>query len=151
MDFITLDAPAEDNGLALMLRGLLEENLAASQPKREDFASIRTCFALIAPDAEVEVSLWFEGGRCTLYNGVRAGTEVTITADSGKIPELSLLSFRFGLPWLLDDAGKEFLRAFALREIAITGLIDLPLPHPLRSLRRVMDMLRLVRALSVSS
>jgi hypothetical protein len=150
MGLIKLDDTAQDNGLALMLHGLLEENLAAHQTKREDFASIRTRFALVAPDAEVQVSLWFDSGHCTVYDGVRHGTEVTITADSGKIPELSQLRMRHGLPWLFDDIGKGLVLSLVQREIAIRGLVDLPIPHPFDTLRRGVDLLRLTRVLSVA-
>ena len=150
MALITLDSPAEDNGLALMLHGLLEENLAAHRSKRRNFTAIRTRFAIIAPDAEVKVSLWFEAGHCTLYDGVRDGTDVIITADSGKIPELSQLRIRFGMPWILDEAGKGLVRSFLVGEIRIEGLLDLPIPHPISSLHRVLDLVRLTRVLSVN-
>jgi hypothetical protein len=150
MGLITLDETAQDNGLALMLHGLLEENLAAHQAKRENFAAIRTRFALIAPDAEVQVSLWFDDGHCVIYDGVRNGTEVTITADSGKIPELSQVRMRLGMPWLLDDAGKGLVLSFVQGQIAIEGLVDLPFLHIRDTLRRLYDLLRLTRVLSVA-
>lgn len=150
MGLITLDDTAQDNGLALMLHGLLEENLAAHQSKREDFAAIRTRFALVAPDAEVKVSLWFDDGHCTVYDGVRHGTEITITADSGKIPELSQLRMRLGLPWLFDNVGKGLVLSLVMHQIAIHGLVDMPWPHLMDTLRRGHDLLRLTRVLSVA-
>ena len=147
---IDLDPRAEDNGLALMLKGLLDENIAASASKLRDFGAINTRFAVVAPDAEVTVTLWFESGTCTIYDGLREGVEVVITADSGKIPELSLLQMRYGIPWLLDDAGKSFVRALLSREIKIAGLVDLPIPRPLSTARRAIDLLRLTRVLSVN-
>src|SRR5438477_11612145 len=98
MDVIKMDERAEDNGLAVMLHGLLSENVAASHGKRRDFEAIHTRFAVDAPDAEVQVTLWFEGGRCTIYDGIRHGAEVIVTADSDKIPEVSLLQIRYGPP-----------------------------------------------------
>jgi hypothetical protein len=150
MDTITVDASAEDNGLAAMLHGLLGENIAASDGKRRDFEAIRTGFAVVAPDADVAVTLAFDGGRCTIYDGRRVEAEVVITADSGKIPELSLLQIRYGLPWILDEAGQGFLRALVKREIKIEGLVDLPLPDPRATLRRALDLVRLTRVLSVN-
>jgi hypothetical protein len=150
MDVVTLDAQAADNGLAMMLQGLLAENLAASDKKRRDFESMTSTFGIVAPDAEVTVTLAFAGGRCTIYDGLRHEPDLVITADSGKIPELSLLSIRYGLPWLLDDQGKSFVRALLTREIRIDGLIRIP-PTPLRTAKAALDLVRLTRILSVNS
>jgi hypothetical protein len=150
MDVVTLDAQAADNGLAMMLQGLLAENLAASDKKRRDFESMTSTFGIVAPDAEVTVTLAFAGGRCTIYDGLRHEPDLVITADSGKIPEMSLLSIRYGLPWLLDDNGKNFVRALVKREIRIDGLIRIP-PTPLKTAKAAIDLVRLTRILSVNS
>ena len=150
MDVVTLDAQAADNGLAMMLQGLLAENLAASDKKRRDFESMTSTFGIVAPDAEVTVTLAFAGGRCTIYDGLRHEPDLVITADSGKIPEMSLLSIRYGLPWLLDDNGKNFVRALVKREIRIDGLIRIP-PTPLKTAKAALDLVRHTRILSVNS
>jgi hypothetical protein len=150
MDPIALDSRAEENGLAAMVQGLLSENVAASAGKRADFEAIHTSFAIVAPDADVAITLLFAGGRCTIHDGLLPEAEVVITADSGKIPELSLLQIRYGLPWVLDEAGQGFVRALVKREIRIGGLVDLPFPRPRDTLRRAFDLVRLTRVLSVN-
>ena len=111
MDVVTLDAQAADNGLAMMLQGLFAENLAASDaPSAATSSRCRSTFGIVAPDAEVTVTLAFGGGRCTIYDGLRHEPDLVITADSGKIPEMSLLTIRYGMPWLLDEQRQE-LRA----------------------------------------
>src|SRR3989442_609929 len=60
---VTLAPGADENGLAVMLQGLLAENLAASDAKRRDAGAIATSFGVIAPDAEVQVTLEFARGR----------------------------------------------------------------------------------------
>jgi hypothetical protein len=150
MDVVTLDAQAADNGLAMMLQGLLAENLAASDKKRRDFESMSSTFGIVAPDAEVTVTLAFSDGRCTIYDGLRHEPDLVITADSGKIPEMSLLSIRYGMPWLLDDNGKNFVRALIKREIRIDGLIRIP-PTPFKTAKAALDLVRLTRILSVNS
>lgn len=150
MDVVTLDAQAADNGLAMMLQGLLAENLAASERKRRDFESMSSTFGIVAPDAEVTVTLAFSDGRCTIYDGLRHEPDLVITADSGKIPEMSLLSIRYGLPWLLDENGKNFVRALIRREIRIDGLVRIP-PTPLKTAKAALDLVRLTRILSVNS
>ncbi len=153
MDTVTLDAQAADNGLAMMLQGLLAENLAASDKKRRDFEAMSSTFGIVAPDAEVTVTLEFSDGRCTIYDGLRHEPDLVITADSGKIPEMSLLSIRYGLPWLLDENGKNFVRALLKREIRINPLIQIP-PTPLWAMTKAkaaVDLVRLTRILSVNS
>jgi hypothetical protein len=148
MDAVILDGRAGDNGLALMLQGLLSESIETSGAKRRDFQQMDSTFGIVAPDAEVTVTLAFSRGRCTIYDGLREPTLV-ITADSGKIPELSLLQIRYGLPWLFDDNGKGFVLSLLKREIRIDGLIRIP-PTPLRTARAALDLVRLTRILSVS-
>jgi hypothetical protein len=156
MDAVLLDAQAGDNGLAMMLQALLAENLAASAGKRHDFENMSSTFGIVAPDADVTVTLRFGHGRCTIYDGLRHDPDLVITADSAKIPEMSLLkfrelellSFRIEVPWLIDEPWKQFARALVKREIRIDGFIRLP-PTPLRSARAALDLIRLTRLLSV--
>ena len=150
MDLVTLDAMAADNGLALMLQGLLAESIAADEGKRRAFESMSSTLAIVAPDADVTVTLVFEGGRCTIYDGMRHEPALVITADSGKIPEMSLLKIRYGLPWLLDENGKSFVLSLLKREIRIDGLVRIP-PTPFRTARAALDLVRLTRILSVNS
>ncbi len=149
-DVVTLDARAADNGLALMLQGLLAESIAADEGKRRAFESMHSTLAIVAPDADVTVTLVFEGGRCTIYDGMRHEPALVITADSGKIPEMSLLKIRYGLPWLLDENGQSFVRSLLKREIRIDGLIKIP-PTPLKTARAALDLVRLTRILSVNA
>lgn len=149
-DVVTLDARAADNGLALMLQGLIAESIAQSGDKRRDFEAMGSTFGIVAPDAEVTVTLEFRHGRCTIYDGLRKEPALVITADSGKIPEMSLLRIRYGMPWLLDDNGKSFVRSLITREIRIDGLVRIP-PTPFRTARAALDLLRLTRILSVNS
>jgi hypothetical protein len=153
MDVVTLDAQAADNGLAMMLQGLLAESVAGSSAKRRDFEAMTSSFGIVAPDAEVTVTLEFGGGRCTIYDGLRHEPDLVITADSGKIPELSLLPFRYGVPWLLEEQGqkqmKDLVMALLKREIRINGLIKIP-PTPLRTAKASIDLFRLMRILSVT-
>ena len=153
MDVVTLDAQAADNGLAMMLQGLLAESVAASSSKRRDFEAMTSRFGIVAPDAEVTVTLEFDRGRCVIYDGLRHEPDLVITADSGKIPELSLIPFRYGVPWVLESAGqqavKQLLLAMVKREIRIDGLVRIP-PTPIRTAKAAIDLFRLTRILSVA-
>src|SRR6476646_7569737 len=111
---------------------------------------MESTFGIVAPDAEVTVTLAFTGGRCTIYDGLRKEPALVITADSGKIPEMSLLQIRYGLPWVFDDNGKAFVMSLLRREIRIDGLIRIP-PTPFKTARAAIDLVRLTRILSVNS
>ncbi len=153
MDVVQLDAQAADNGLAMMLQGLISESLVASEAKRRDFEAMTSRFGIVAPDAEVTVTLEFDHGRCVIYDGLKHEPDLVITADSGKIPELSLIPFRYGVPWLLEAQGqqavKQLLFAMLQREIRIDGLIRIP-PTPVRTAKAAIDLFRLTRILSVA-
>ena len=150
MDVVTLDARAADNGLALMLQGLIAESIAADAGKRRVFEAMSSTFGIVAPDAEVTVTLEFGQGRCTIYDGLRHEPALVITADSGKIPEMSMLKIRYGMPWLLDENGQGFVRSLHKREIRIDGLIRIP-PTPFKTAKAALDLVRLTRILSVNS
>jgi hypothetical protein len=97
MGEVFLDASAGENGLALMLQGLLTERLD-SPKKRRDFSAMSSSITIAAPDADVQVTLAFRDGQCTIYDGA-VNPDVVIRADSSKIPELTLVSLRYGMPW----------------------------------------------------
>src|SRR5436190_867953 len=133
-----------------MLQGLLAESIAGSEYKRRSFEAMASTFGIVAPDAEVTVTLEFGQGRCTIYDGLRHEPALVITADSGKIPEMSMLKIRYGMPWLFDENGKGFVRSLLKREIRIDGLIRIP-PTPFKTAQAALDLVRLTRILSVNS
>lgn len=150
MNTVELVGAAEENGLALMLKGLLEESIAASTSKRLAFQAMRSSFAIAARDAEVQVTLSFDRGLCAIHDGIYAQPALFLDADTDKIPEMSQLKIRFGLPWLMDDAGKNFVRSLVKKQIQIKGIVS-GLRHPLRTSQALLDLVRLTQILSVVS
>jgi hypothetical protein len=150
LDNVTLDALAAENGLAMMLQGLLKDSLSASERKRRDFDAMSSTFGVVAPDAEASVTLRFVGGHCVIYDGLRDEPDLVITAETGRIPELGLMQIRYGLPWLFDRQGKALVVSLLQRQIRIEGLLRL-LPQPLRSARAALDLVRLARILSINT
>jgi hypothetical protein len=150
MDFVTLDGGAGDNGLGLLLHGLFVENLATSDGKRRTLAAMSSTFGVVAPDVDVAVTLTFGDGRCRIDDGLGRATDAVIHVDSGRIPELSLLSSRCGLPWLYDEPGQRLVRALWQRQIRIDGLAPTSPRRTVRSVRAAVDLLRLTRILSVN-
>ncbi|TPW01167.1 MAG: hypothetical protein FD124_3777 [Alphaproteobacteria bacterium] len=100
MSQVTLAPGAEANGLALMIAGLIEQNLADAPKKRADFTRMRGRVAIVAEDAGVAVTLVFDGGRLEVHDGITGMPDVTVRADSDDVVALSQveLTRRFALP-----------------------------------------------------
>lgn len=100
MSQVSLAPGAEDNGLASMIAGLIEQNLADAPRKRADFQRMRGRVAIVAEDAGVAVTLVFDGGRLQVHDGIAGVPDVTVRADSDDVVALSQveLTRRFALP-----------------------------------------------------
>ena len=98
---ITLAPGADENGLAVMLADLLRQNLESKPHKNRDLQAIdKARIAILAEDAEVAMTLHFDHGDLTVYDGVVGVPDVTVRASSDVILALSNmpLTRRFGLP-----------------------------------------------------
>jgi hypothetical protein len=89
MTKITLAQGAEENGLAVMLADLLRQNLDSKPHKTRDLKAITGRIAILAEDAEVAMTLRFDHGDLTLYDGVVGIPDVTVRASSDVILALS--------------------------------------------------------------
>src|SRR5439155_837655 len=87
----------EPNGLASMLGGLLEANLAA-HPERVGLLDRRATFAIRVPDVDVAVSIRLTPGLVTVRNGIIGRPDIVVEADSETLMGLSTVPLRFGLP-----------------------------------------------------
>ena len=123
---ITVDGSAEENGLGNMVAELLRANVESSAYKKKVFSRMKGSVGLVATDAEVKVTLVFDRGRCVVYDGVREGTGVSVSADSDSIIELSNLRLVGGLPWYFDKAGRAVASKAFRRAIRIRGLLRHP-------------------------
>jgi hypothetical protein len=97
---IVLAPGAEDNGLANMLADLLRQNLEAKPHKQGDFRALSGSYAIVADDAEVALTLRFERGTLTIFDGIVGIPDVTIRGGSDVILALSNLPVTrpLGLP-----------------------------------------------------
>ena len=93
---IELDTAAQSNGLALMVADLILQNLKEHPSKREDFARLRGRVAIVAEDADVAMTLHFEGNMLTVYDGISGIPDVTVRARG---PSLA----QFGVPGVLAN------------------------------------------------
>jgi hypothetical protein len=98
---VTLAPGAEENGLAMMLRDLVQQNLEAKPHKKGDFEALRGSVSIVADDADVALTMRFElGGKCTIHDGIVGIPDVTIRGPSEAVLALSNmpLTTRLGLP-----------------------------------------------------
>ncbi len=124
---ITVDPGAEENGLGNMVAELLRANVGTSDYKKRVFLRMKGSVGLDATDAEVQVTLSFDRGRCVVYDGLREKTAVTVSADSDSIIELSNVKLVGGLPFYLDRAGRAVVGKALRGVIRIRGLLRHPI------------------------
>jgi hypothetical protein len=114
----------EPNGMAAMLGGLLEANLAA-HPEREALLAPAT-FAISAPDVGAGVSIRLMPGKVLIRNGVVSRPDILVEADSETLVGLSSVPLRFGLPDARSKEGREVNRKLLKRQLKVRGLLRHP-------------------------
>ncbi|HXF56615.1 MAG TPA: hypothetical protein VNO34_03410 [Actinomycetota bacterium] len=112
----------EPNGLATLLCGLIEQNLAR-HPERARFLSPPATVAVEAPDVGVAASLRFSPGLVRVRNGVVGRPQVHVRADSQALVGMAAVPTRFGLPDLRSPEGRALLRRLLRREVRVKGMV----------------------------
>lgn len=128
---VELAPGTDENGLALMLADLVQQNLEAKPHKKKDFSALNGNVAIVADDADVALTLRFERGKLTIFNGIVGIPDITIRGQSDTILALSNmpLSTPLALP-LPDPRDKEgvatvksLLTAMRSGQLHIYGLL----------------------------
>jgi hypothetical protein len=114
-------ADPEPNGLATMLGGLIEANLAA-HPERDALLAKGASYSITAPDAGVSVTIALAPGAVTLRNGVVGSPDIRIETASDNLIGLSAVPLRFGLPDAMTKEGREVNRRLFKGELKVHGL-----------------------------
>ena len=117
---VTLTDP-EPNGLATMLGGVIEANLAA-HPERDALLSGRSTYSITASDAGVSVTIALAPGVVTLRNGVSGTPDIRIETNSDDLIGLSAVPLRFGLPDPMTKEGREVNRKLFKGELKVRGM-----------------------------
>jgi hypothetical protein len=119
----------EPSGLALMVGGLIEQNLARAPERR---ALLRPSVAVLdAPDADVTVFLRIAPGEVRIGDGDVPDAHLRIRTDSGRLLDLTTAPLLFGLPDLMSAEGRSIVRDLLARRLRIHGLAR----HPFRIAR----------------
>jgi hypothetical protein len=118
-------ADAEPSGLARMLAGLLEANLAR-RPERA--ALLRSAVVEVdAADAGVVVTVQLDGGRVRVFNGSTAERpDVRVRASGHDLLALSAAPLRFGFPDPFRREGRAVLHRIASRQVGVSGMLRHP-------------------------
>jgi hypothetical protein len=146
MSFVELAPGAEENGLAAMLRDLVQQNIEAKPHKKKGFDRIKGSVAIVAEDADVALTLRFRGGHLTIHDGIVGIPDVAIRASSDVILAMSTMPVSTKLALPIPRPGdaegmataRTVMQAMTAGELQVLGgLLHLPL------------MLRLTRVMSV--
>lgn len=125
-ELVVVDQSAKENGLAVILSDLILQNMKEHPEKIRCFNRLKEDVAISAADADVRVTLCFQGGSCTIFDGIVEKPALQIEADSETIVELSHLSTRFGLPNPFNQVGRSVARKAFRGKLKIRGLLSHP-------------------------
>jgi hypothetical protein len=115
---------AEPSGLAAMIGGLIEGNLA-THPERAELLG-PALVGLVATDAGVAITLRLRPGTVTVAEGLVGRPQVVVEADSETLTELSSTPLWLGFPDARTNLGRAIGRKLVRRELRVRGLVRHP-------------------------
>jgi hypothetical protein len=117
-------ASQEPSAFAEMLGGLIGANVLANPSKRQDFDALTARVGIWVTDIDEGVTLVFESGRLTVYNGLEPRRTITIRAEAETVMSLSNLKIGvFGLPVYYDSVGRGVALKLLQGKLKIDGLL----------------------------
>jgi hypothetical protein len=120
---VTVEYPdPEPNGLASMLGGLFEANVAA-HPERKRLLSNVATYGVRAADIGVEASFRLAPGKITVRNGIIGKPDIMVETDADTLVGLSSVPLKFGLPDVTTKEGREVNRKLLKRRLRVRGLL----------------------------
>jgi hypothetical protein len=115
----------EPSAFAKMLGGLIEANVKASPKKLQDFDRLVARVGIWVTDIDEGVTLVFDGGRLSVYNGLEPRRTLTIRAEAETVMSLSNLKIGiFGLPVYYDEVGRGVASKLLLGKLKIDGMLS---------------------------
>ena len=128
-------ADEEPSGLALMVAGLIQQNLERDPERARHLDG--SVVAIVAPDADVAVSIQMGPDAIEIAGGIRPDAHIVVTASSDRLLHMTSSPLRFGLPDALSRHGREVLAHVLSRRVKIEGLVRSP--HRLARLTRLLS------------
>ena len=115
---------ADPSGLATLIGGLIEANLAA-HPERTSLLR-PAVVGLVAIDAGVAITLRIAPKGVTVVDGLAGRPQVVVEADSDTLTELSSVPLRLGFPDATTAEGRAIARKLVRGELKVRGLARHP-------------------------
>jgi hypothetical protein len=116
---------AEPNGLASMIGGLIEANVAA-HPDRARLLRPPAMVGIEASDAEVACTVGLSPDRVTVANGLTGRQGVVVRADTTTLTDLTTAPLRLGFPDALTPAGRGVTAKLLRGDLKVRGLLRHP-------------------------
>jgi len=117
-------ASKEPSAFAEMLGGLIEANVLAHANKHKDFDELTARVGIWVTDIDEGVTLVFESGLLTVYNGLEPRRKITIRAEAETVMSLSNLKIGvFGLPVYYDGVGRGVALKLLQGKLKIDGMM----------------------------
>jgi hypothetical protein len=111
---------AEPSGLATMIGGLIEGNLAA-HPDRARLLR-PAVVGIVATDAGVAITLRLAPRRVTVADGLLGRPQVAVEGDSATLTELSSTPLRLGFPDAMTTEGRAVTQKLLRGDLRVRGL-----------------------------
>ena len=117
-------ASQEPSAFAGMLGGLIEANVRANPAKKKDFDALAARVGIWVTDIDEGVTLVFDAGRLTVYNGLEPRRTITIRAEADTVMSLSNLKIGpLGLPVYYDEVGRGVALKLMRGKLRIDGML----------------------------
>ena len=124
---INLAPDVEDAGLAVMMADILKGNLKNKPEREKDFNALNGNIYMKAEDADADMTMIFNKGKLTIYNGKVGNPIISIVTDSNTFIDLDNISIKFGLPFYFDKTGLTVIWKLMTRQLKIKGLVTHPI------------------------
>lgn len=119
---IVLDAAAHDNGLANMLSTMLRQNLEDHPERLAIVERMQGRMAIFAEDAEVAVSIDFDGDRVVFRDGIVGVPDLTIRGGFEQIGDMSRMEQIGAVPDPRGPVNRMLFRALREGVLRVHGL-----------------------------
>ena len=125
--------------MAVMIADLIRANLGQSPRKWADFNRLNCPISLEAVDADVSITLVFQGGTLVVCEGIQGTPIIRISASAEALIGLAAVRIRVGLPLLFGRKGRGLRTGLLTGHVRIAG-----------ALKKPFQLLRFTRLMSVS-